>query len=339
MSAHLRAAAVTAVIAWAALAASLTHGPLEDEQRVALISARPAQLERLTYQSPSLEATLITASDERGDFLWAMTRRDPNPATPDDAITVSEFKVSSKASEMIYAALAPLDSPRVWKAPTQQLLDELMIGVQQDRLELFTAEGDLMLELGRASYGARRVYGRIEEASAVAIDADLVNALRFADTKLAERDLTGLEPGEITAAVLTQGPRKLTLTQHNQETPELIYWQVNQMSGQSSRARRWMARFSKLKASEYISCESLQGYDEVITLELRGSGSYKTEHARLLVSRDLERPHHVYQSDWLRGCVTLYPVAAALVSEVGALLDAPRTETMLAPPAFTEHVH
>jgi len=339
MNRSLHVTAVAAFIAWSALAVSIARGPTDDTRRIALTSARPDQLERIEYTSPSLSATLVASSDARGEFLWATTRRDPNPADHDDAIITSEFKVSADVSEMIFSALAPLDTPRIWEDPDEELLEELHIGAQRDRVELFTTEDHIALELGRASYGSRRVYAKLEGSSAVALDAQLVNALRFADTRLPERALTGLELIEITSVKLQRGPQQLTLTQHNQETPELIYWQVDEMSGQSVRARRWMTRLSKLKASEYVPCDSLHGYDEVVTLELRGSGSYETERARLLVSSGTTRPRHVYRSDWLRGCVALYPVAAALVSDVDALLDAPRTETMLAPPEFTEHVH
>lgn len=334
------------------LAASSPRGE-DGEPALVLFSSPRQDFDKLTYKSPSFRAEVELKRDAIGEYLWARTWRDPNPASGQDTIEAAAFKVDAVLARALLSRTLPLTTPRAVERDrlASGKLAELGLDRTDRTLSLVQKESrEVTFELGREGYGHRRVYA-LDRERVVLLDEEVVRALERADTYLPQRTLWEGGEKQIVSARITDGTTEVEIIQHNRDDLELAYWSFSDREGRSKRARALIKMLEVVRATGYaadqtpdrsspdrITLRFEDGREDTLTFDFASNETNNREAVGAEAKK--EAREMTVSSPWLRGRVELNPIVGErLHQRFVQALRARDEEVMLSPPTRTEHVH
>jgi hypothetical protein len=267
-----------------------THEPDKNlEGKVVVLQGEPDTLDRITWKGKDDEAVIEKKKDDRGDYYWVTytkwEKKKPDAKDPKDAgsgsgsgadvaaagsgsgsgaeatpvpeekeAVVSNFK-SGKAATELAASLSPLFAVRKLDDVTPDKLKTIELETPVEHVILDRNGKTTDIELGGESYGTKDRYARIAGTSDIyLIDDEVLRSLKFARTRLPDRDLFPFETAKIDTAVIGDGTSSITLTQKNRDDKDKATWvPADAPDDTSAQYKTWMDKFLKAKASSYVN--------------------------------------------------------------------------------------
>jgi hypothetical protein len=167
---------------------------------------------------------------------------------------VSYFK-SGKASTDLVTALSPLFAVRKLEDVTPDKLKTIEMETPVEHLLIERNGKTTDIELGGEAYGTKDRYGRIAGTNDIyLIDDEVLRSLKFARTRLPDRDLFPFETPKIESAVVGDGGSSIKLTQKNRDDKDKATWApADSPDDASAQYKTWMDKFLKTKASSYVN--------------------------------------------------------------------------------------
>lgn len=203
-----------------------------------------------------------------------------------------EFRGNDNADGLL-TAYEPLMAKRELDPDSSN--DEVF-GFDEDSASIMVVRqaGNVKLELGGETYGARDRYAR-ENGRVLLLASTTVKPLQFATSRLIERRLHPWVEVETDKFVLTWGDRQMTYVQKHKEDRKAAFWTRNDVDSDEIGAA-WIDRFLSLRATQHGTLETVAGLDPMLIVDI--SVGDETHQIKLYKSED----DHVYAySDYLRG--------------------------------------
>lgn len=270
---------VTSYMSWT------SEDPTADTEGVVVIDTKPEQIEIISWTSEKMDVELSRRSDAVGDYIWVKTVEriekeipleatveplDPEalegelpeaqePETRTEISTViREFKAGDTAQELI-ESFAPLMASRRLDVGPDKYGD---FGLDEPEATLsVTRSGKEPRELsiGGEAYGTRDRYALdSDKGSVVLLDSDLLRPLKFAISRLPDRDLLTVETPAISQVKVSAPSREaVTLTQLNAADPQKATWGYPEETEGDESAAAWMNKALSLKAKAYVQAEEM----------------------------------------------------------------------------------
>lgn len=332
-----------------------------DREGVVLLDAAPEQLAGVLWTSENLDVEISRRSDALGDYLWVKTTErkevevpvepvestatvapppepgvDPaagedtesgsEPSEPEVEVeirtTITEFKAGPTGDEL-FASLAPMVAQRRLDVGADRYADfgldspEATLQVQREGKE------PKAIQIGGSAYGTRDRYA-LDGETVVLLDQEMLRPLKFATTRLPDRELYGVETPDIVGVRIEGEGVQLQLQQLNADDARNAGWAY---AGQDAAepdesAGAWMAKALGLKAKNYVQADNAPvSTTPVLTLELavEGGAPHKVE---ILQGTDLAGAEQWYaRSSHTRELVVLHEAQASeLVADLPALV-------------------
>lgn len=210
------------------------------------------ELERVTFDSPSVTLTLEPREDPRGVYVWGT-------ATPKSSEEGGEprppqaFKVGP-AGETLMNGMAPFVAKRVLEGVDASKLEELGFGEEQAALTLErSGKEPKTYEVGARVYGGRNRYVRDPEAGTVYIVAtNVVQQLETGATTLPDRSLVGVDTTDIETITVRGGEAQVTYAQNNPDDRAARFWALQGSSEPNAAAAGWFDKVLNLRIARYI---------------------------------------------------------------------------------------
>ena len=269
-----------------------THEPDKAlEGKVVVLQGEPDTLDRVTWKGKDDEAVIEKKKDDKGDYYWVTytkweKKKPEQPeakdakadsagsgsgsgaevaagsgsgsgaeATPEEKeAVVSNFK-SGKAATDLFAGMSPLFAVRKLEDVTPDKLKTIELETPVEHVILDRNGKTTDIELGGESYGTKDRYARIAGTSDIyLIDDEVIRSLKFARTRLPDRDLFPFETPKIDTAVVGDGTNSITLTQKNRDDKDKATWvPADAPDDTSAQYKTWMDKFLKAKGSSYVN--------------------------------------------------------------------------------------
>jgi hypothetical protein len=222
-----------------------THEPDKAlEGKVVVLQGEPDTLDRITWKGKDDEAVIEKKKDDKGDYYWVTYTKweKKKPEQPDakadsagqrqrigaevaarkrkrkrrratapeeKEAVVSNFKSGKAATELAAACLASSRAQARGRHARQAQDDRDGDPVEHVILDRNGKTTDI--ELGGESYGTKDRYARIAGTSDIyLIDDEVIRSLKFARTRLPDRDLFPFETPKIETAVVGDGTSSIT---------------------------------------------------------------------------------------------------------------------------------
>jgi hypothetical protein len=291
------------------------------EGKVVVLQGEPDTLERITWKSKDDEAVIEKKKDDRGEYYWVTytkweKKKPEHPDTKDATVesggsgsgsgadvaaagsgsgsgaeatpapeereaVVSNFK-SGKAATELAAGLSPLFAVRKLDDVTPEKLKTIALDAPVEHVILERNGKTTDIELGGEAYGTKDRYARIVGTNDIyLIDDEVLRSLKFARTRLPDRDLFPFETQKIESAVVSDGTSSIALTQKNRDDKDKATWApADAPDDTSAQYKTWMDKFLKAKGSSYVNEADVPKDLELrfqVTLTGEGSGPETVE--------------------------------------------------------------
>jgi hypothetical protein len=271
----------------------------DDDDSIVMLDAAPEQLERVTYTSEKLDVELEQRSDALGDYLWVTTREqkrvpsnkshdnpdedahedieapgdEPHDEGDEDeahdegaeeeaeyTTLVKQFKAGKAGGELL-EALAPMEAQRVLQGVGSESYEDFGL-VEPEATLSVTRKGKAAKEfsLGGEAYGTRDRYV-LTEGTVYLVDQDLLRPLKYATTRLPDRDLFAVERGDMARVTVSSmcSPvasdcveGSVELQQNNPQDPANASWSLAGSDQASETAEAWLDKALALKSAGYV---------------------------------------------------------------------------------------
>ena len=235
---------------------------------------------------------------------------------------VSNFK-SGKAATDLAASLSPLFAVRKLEDVTPDKLEAIEMDTPVEHVILDRNGKSTDIELGGESYGTKDRYARIAGTTDIyLIDDEVLRSLKFARTRLPDRDLFPFETPKIDTAVVSDGTSSITLTQKNRDDKDKATWvPADAPDDTSAQYKTWMDKFLKAKGSSYVNDADVPEDLELrFQVTLTGEGS-SPETVEIYQAGDAGDWYA--KSGYTRGYVKmLKSTTSSLAEDVGSLIGA-----------------
>jgi len=286
-----------------------THEPDKAlEGKVVVLQGEPDTLDKITWKGKDDEAVIEKKKDDKGDYFWVTyTKYEKQKPDAKDAKAqsgsgsgsgaelaasgsgsgsgatseekgepvVSNFK-SGKAATDLFAGMSPLFAVRKLEDVTPDKLKTIELDNPVEHVILDRKGKTTDIELGGESYGTKDRYARIAGTSDIyLIDDEVIRSLKFARTRLPDRDLFPFETPKIDTAVIGDGTSSITLTQKNRDDKDKATWvPADAPDDASAQYKTWMDKFLKAKGSSYVNDADVpKDLDLRFQVTLTGEGS------------------------------------------------------------------
>jgi hypothetical protein len=337
-----------------------THQPEKDlEGKVVVLQGEPDTLDRITWKGKDDEAVIERKKDDKGDYYWVTytkweKKKSEHPETKPEAgsgsgsgsvadaagsgsgsgaaleatppaeeekeAVVSHFK-SGKAATELAEGLSPLFAVRKLEDVSPEKLKTIELEAPVEHVILDRNGKTTDIELGGEAYGTKDRYARIAGTNDIyLIDDEVLRSLKFARTRLPDRDLFPFETPKIESAVIGDGTSSITLTQKNRDDKDKATWApADAPDDTSAQYKTWMDKFLKAKASSYASEADLPKDLELrfqVTLAAEGGETETVEVYQAGADGDWYA-----KSGFTRGYVKmLKSTTSGLAEDVGAII-------------------
>ena len=285
------------------------------EGKVVVLQGEPDTLDRITWKGKDDEAVIEKKKDDKGDYFWVTYTKwekkkpehpdakdakadsagsgsgsgtdvaaagsgsgsgaEATPAAEEKEAVVSNFKSGKAATELV-AGLSPLFAVRKLEDVTPDKLKTIELETPVEHVILDRNGKTTDIELGGESYGTKDRYARVAGTSDIyLIDDEVIRSLKFARTRLPDRDLFPFETPKIETAVVGDGTSSITLTQKNRDDKDKATWvPADAPDDTSAQYKTWMDKFLKAKASSYVNDADVpKDLDLRFQVTLTGEGS------------------------------------------------------------------
>jgi hypothetical protein len=287
-----------------------THEPDKAlEGKVVVLQGEPDTLDKITWKGKDDEAVIEKKKDDKGEYFWVTytkyEKKKPEPdakagsgsgsgadvatagsgsgsgaaaaAAPEEKgePVVSNFK-SGKEAEKLVEGMSPLFAVRKLEDVTPDKLKTIELDNPVEHVILDRNGKTTDIELGGESYGTKDRYARVAGTNDIyLIDDEVIRSLKFARTRLPDRDLFPFETPKIETAVVGDGTSSVTLTQKNRDDKDKATWvPADAPDDASAQYKTWMDKFLKAKGSSYVNDADLpKDLDLRFQVTLTGEGS------------------------------------------------------------------
>ncbi len=241
------------------------------------------------------------------------------PAEEKEAV-VSNFK-SGKAATDLVDSLSPLFAVRKLEDVTPDKLKTIEMETPVEHLVIERNGKPVDIELGGEAYGTKDRYARIAGTNEIyLVDDEILRSLKFARTRLPDRDLFPFETPKIESAVIGDGSSSIKLTQKNRDDKDKATWApADDPDDTSAQYKTWMDKFLKAKASSYVSEADLpKDLDLRFQVTIQGEGGAQE---MVEVYQDGDAGDWFAKSGYTRGYVKmLKSTTSSLAEDVGSLV-------------------
>ncbi|MFT5582435.1 MAG: hypothetical protein ACI9VR_000011 [Cognaticolwellia sp.] len=329
-----------------------SEDPTADTEGVVVIDAKPEQIESIAWTSETMDVELSRRSDAVGDYIWVKTIEriekeipaevtvsplDPDAPAPADGEEPAEpsepemrietetvhrdFKAGDTAQELI-ESFAPLMASRRLEVAPDKYVDFGLDTPQATLVITRSGKEPRELSIGGEAYGTRDRYALdADKNNVVLLDSDLLRPLKFAISRLPDRDLLTVETPKLTKVTVSSPNREpVNLDQLNAADPQKATWAyLGETEGDES-AAAWMNKALSLKAKAYVQAEEMptSTTTELTLVYMAEDGSQ--HQVEVIQGTDAQGETQWYgRSTNTRELVTLH---AAQASELVADLDA-----------------
>jgi len=360
MSNHVRSVAVYGSLLVALMGASWLEWTSEPEVeldgQVVLLQGAEDGLEKIVWHTKDKDKAVVERrTDAYGSYLWVtytkwtedqpITPMDPDvpaddaPAEevdegeaaegdPDTPKTYTEetqvFKAGEAGAELL-ASLSPMLAIRKLETVDEAKLETIGLTDPQDSLEITRKGRTTVLELGGEVYGTRDRYVREKGSGAIfLVDDEVLRPLKYARTRLPDRELWDFERKDITQVSLADGSGvSADFQQRNASDEAKAFWVA---AGAAENAEKdtqldtWMDKALKMRGTRYADPADLpDGLEVVFTLSIETSGR---DPLLLTVEKDGEEGDFWASTPYTRGRVKLLRTATeALAGDVSTILE------------------
>ena len=262
------------------------------------------------------------ADDEEGQEV---PEEPPVPEEPEYEDKVKHFKAGGAATSLL-ESLAPMEAARV------------LSGVGEDKYEDFgLTEPDATLSvkrkgkdakefaIGGEAYGTRDRYVLdTGEGTVYLVDQDLLRPLKYATTRLPDRDLADVDKADITQVTVSTVCEPLDadcegatveLVQANAQDAENAYWSLAGSDEPSETAEAWLDKALGLKSASFVQEED-QPSEVTVRLQLIVEDGETTTTIEVLEGLNPDGDETWYaKSEHTRELVRLHKTQASEVAE------------------------
>ena len=330
------------------------------EGKVVVLQGEPETLDRITWKGKDDEAVIEKKKDDKGDYYWVTYTKwekkkpehpdakdakaeagsgsgsgsvadagsgsgsgavaEATPPEEEKEPVVSHFK-SGKAATELAAALSPLFAVRKLEDVTPDKLKTIELETPVEHVILDRNGKTTDIELGGEAYGTKDRYARIAGTNEIyLVDDEVLRSLKFARTRLPDRDLFPIETPKIESAVIGDGTSSITLTQKNRDDKDKATWvPADAPDDTSEQYKTWMDKFLKAKSSSYVNEADVPKDLELrFQVTIKGEGG---EQETVEVYQAGEAGDWYAKSGYTRGYVKmLKSTTSGLADDVGAII-------------------
>jgi len=334
---------------------------VELDGQVVLLQGAEDGLEKIVWHTKDKDKAVIERrTDAYGAYLWVtytkwtedkpITPLDPD-APPDDVPadeapadggdegegaedepaapkTYTEetqvFKAGDAGAELV-ASLSPMLAIRKLDAVDDAKLETIGLTDPQDSLEITRKGRTTVLELGGEVYGTRDRYVREKGSGAIfLVDDEVLRPLKYARTRLPDRELWDFERKDITRVSLGDGGGvSADFEQRNASDESKAYWVpagAPEDVEKDTQLDTWMDKALKMRGTRYADPADLpEGLELAFTLSIETSGR---DPLLLTVEKDGEEGDFWASTPYTRGRVKLLRTATeTLAGDVSTILE------------------
>jgi hypothetical protein len=291
----LGAAMIGSYVTWTA-----DKGGTPDEGGgVAVYRASPGDVTKLAWQAPKLKVLAERRTDATGPYVWVAideTREKPRPPKPHDhdadhpdgdtdtdaaagpevpepveappelETTHTEF-LGSEGAEGLFTSFEPLMALRELSTDG---VDTKTFGFDGEPTQLIVTRtaGELAIEMGGETYGAKDRYAR-SEGRVYLLEDTAVRPLQFALTRLQETRLHPFAEADLDRVTVNKNGNILALVQQNKADRAAAYWaREGSLENRDETAATWLGKLMRMKAQSYPSAADLPATEPALTIEL-----------------------------------------------------------------------
>ena len=361
MSNHVRSTAIYGGLLVALMGASwfqwTSEPEVELDGQVVLLQGEEDGLEKIVWHAKDKDKAVIERrTDDYGSYFWVtytkwtedkpVTPMDPDVAAEDEpaeagagdeAVDVPEpeeprtytaevqvFKAGDAGAELI-ESLSPMLAIRKLDAVDADKLETIGLTDPQDSLEITRKGRTTVLELGGEVYGTRDRYVREQGTGAIfLVDDEVLRPLKYARTRLPDRELWDFEQKDITQVSLADAAGvSADFLQKNASDESKSYWVPLGAADdveKDTQLDTWMDKALKMRGTRYADPENLpEGLEVAFTLSIETSGR---EPLLLTVEKDGGEGDYWASTPYTRGRVKLLRTATeALAGDVSTILE------------------
>lgn len=250
-----------------------TSDETEPREGVVLVESKKGELRSVKFDAPDLDVTFESRKDDFGTYWWAaVTETKTRKKDGQDTVEVEDkrFKVGA-ASDKLVESLEPLMALRELKSVDDAKLEAYGLKAPDTVVTLTTAAGTTTLELGGETYGTKDRYVRVRETGRIFVVKDEpFKTLKFANTRLPEKQLVAAKKEEIERLTLGTGGQSVSWTQKNRDDVTAASWEKEGTPGKDETFSNWLEKFLKVKATGFaaegeVPADAVAAFDLTVT--------------------------------------------------------------------------
>lgn len=236
----------------------------EEKDGVVLLAEKPDALTSVAYTSADLDVLVEMRADTLGRYGWVTVtdhkqkKAKEGEAPPPVETKITTFKAGS-AADKLFDLVAPMRAMRELTGVDEQKLGTFGLKDSVSSLAVTGGGTTATLDLGGETYGAKDLYARHRETTRYyVVDDELIKPLKFAATRLPERNLFGAAIETIDRVSLGQGGKTVVWTQHNKEDRNADWWErmptpgTDEVGKKDETFANWLEKGLKLKSQSYV---------------------------------------------------------------------------------------
>ncbi len=281
-----------------------------EKEGVILVDGKREDLKKIVYSSPDIDVTYETREDGAGKYGWvtvvdhkhkkALKEGDPEPPV-ETKTTV--FKAGTAADKVV-DTFAPLAAMREIAAVDDAKLTSFGLKAPDTSVTVTLGARTTTLDLGGETYGTKDRYARDRGTNKLyIIDDEAFKPLKFAGTRLPERNVFTPKAEQIETISLGAGATTVSWTHKNKDDTAAAFWERDggEAGKKDETFSNWFDKAFKIKSQTYVQPDDRPtDLTPVFDLTVTASGK-PSETLRIQKSGD----DYYAQSEFTRGLVKL----------------------------------
>jgi len=276
---HAGLVATSAVLALAVWTRDKQAKPMVQGD-VTVWSGRPADVERIVYETKKKRLELTAKKDDLGRYFVGTVEKDkpapkpapdagaPDAAPPEKSVTGI---LSITPAEKLIEQLAPLKSVRSVGQVGADREAEFGLNEPEGTLTVKIRDAERKLVIGGATPGGGDRYAREPASGDVFIlKADVFRYVDTPDTSLLERELHEWKDTEVVSAKITAGSKSRKIVRSGPETKR--FWADEGAKDTADETiGNWMSKIDRMRPTEYVQVAP-EPRETVARIDYTGSG-------------------------------------------------------------------
>lgn len=281
-----------------------------EKEGVILIDGKKDDLSRIVYNSPDADVTYETREDGAGKYGWVtvVDHKHKKPAKEGDPEPPVETKTTvfkaGTAADKVVETFAPLAAMREIAAVDDAKLTSFGLKAPDTSVTVTVGNRTTTIDLGGETYGTKDRYARDRGTNKLyIIDDEAFKPLKFAGTRLPERNVFTPKAEDVETIALGAGATTVRWTHKNKDDTAAAFWERDgtEAGKKDETFSNWFDKAFKIKSSNYVQPED-KPTDLVPVFDLTITASGKpSETLRIQKSGE----DYYAQSEFTRGLVKL----------------------------------